>query len=127
MSRRVVPRLTRRIAIALTLCTALLPTHHMWLLATEAAQGRPEEPEQNARPKPGKPEGMLPNLEEVRAYTPVASGSGEAWTFWSYSEKSVQRIANVYLRYTNGTPKIDRTSHTWVSSYCYSRDYTRRT
>ena len=66
MSGRVVPRLTRRIAIALTLCIALLPTHHIWLLATEAAQGHPEESEQKTKPKPGKPEGMLPNLEDVR-------------------------------------------------------------
>lgn len=66
MSRRVVPPLTRRIAIGLTLCIALLPTHHIWLLATEAAQGRPEESEQKAKPKPGKPEGMFPNLEDVR-------------------------------------------------------------
>ena len=66
MSRRVVPPLTRRVAIGLTLCIALLPTHHIWLLATEAAQGRPEESEQKAKPKPGKPEGMFPNLEDVR-------------------------------------------------------------
>lgn len=56
----------RRTAIALTICVALLPTHHIWLLATEAAQGRPEDSEQRAKPKPGKPEGMLPNLEEMR-------------------------------------------------------------
>lgn len=66
MSRRVVPRLTRRIAIALTLCIALLPTHHIWLLATEAAQGHPEDSEQKAKPKPGKPEGLFPKLDDVR-------------------------------------------------------------
>ena len=66
MSRRVVPRLTRRIAIALTLCTALLPMHRIWLLATEASQGPPEDSEQKAKPKPGKPEGLFPKLDDVR-------------------------------------------------------------
>lgn len=38
--------------------------------------------------------------DSLRGYTPIASGSGEAWRFWSYSEKSVQRIAIIYLRYS---------------------------
>jgi len=43
--------------------------------------------------------------DSLRAYTPISSGSGESWNFWSYSEKNVQRMSIVYLRYTNGTPK----------------------
>ena len=43
--------------------------------------------------------------DSLRAYTPVASGSGEAWRFWSYSQKSGQRIAIIYLRYSTGTPQ----------------------
>jgi hypothetical protein len=43
--------------------------------------------------------------DSLRGYTPIASGSGEAWRFWSYSEKSVQRIAIIYLRYSTGTPQ----------------------
>ena len=35
----------RRIAIALTICIALLPTPQIWLLASEAAQGRREAPD----------------------------------------------------------------------------------
>jgi hypothetical protein len=66
MSHRVAPHLTRRIAIALILCTALLPTPQFRLLASEAAQGRPEAPEEKAKPKPDKPDGLWPNLEDAR-------------------------------------------------------------
>jgi YD repeat-containing protein len=45
------------------------------------------------------------SADSLRAYTPIASGSGEAWTFWSSSEKSVQRIGIIYLRYSTGTPQ----------------------
>ena len=41
--------------------------------------------------------------DALRAYSPGPSGSGEAWHFWSYSEKNVQRIAIIYLRYSTGT------------------------
>jgi hypothetical protein len=63
---RVAQRLTRRIAIALIICITLLPTPHSWWLATNAAQGRAEAPEEKAKPKPGKPEVMLPDLDQIR-------------------------------------------------------------
>jgi len=66
MSRRYAPHLTRRIAVALTLCIALLPMPQIWLLASEAAQGRRAVPEEKAKPKPGKPDGLFPNLDDVR-------------------------------------------------------------
>jgi YD repeat-containing protein len=66
MYYRVPQRLTGRIVIALTICTALLPTPQIWLLAIEAAQSRREVPEQKAQPRPGKPEGLWPNLDDIR-------------------------------------------------------------
>ena len=64
MYSRVAQRLTLRTAIALTICIALLPIPSVSLLITGAAQGQREE--RKGKPKPGKPEGVWPDLEEVK-------------------------------------------------------------
>ena len=64
MYQRVAKRLTLRTAIALTICIALLPIPGITLLMSGAAQGQSEE--RKGKPKPGKPEGVWPNLEEVK-------------------------------------------------------------
>ena len=64
MYRRVAQRLTLRTAIALTICIALLPIPSVSLLISGAAQGQREE--RKGKPKPGKPEGVWPDLEEVK-------------------------------------------------------------
>ncbi|HSE22098.1 MAG TPA: hypothetical protein VLB68_10580 [Pyrinomonadaceae bacterium] len=64
MYRRVAHRLTLRTAIAFTICLALLPIPSVSLLISGAAQGQREE--RKGKPKPGKPEGVWPDLEEVK-------------------------------------------------------------
>ncbi|HKY41650.1 MAG TPA: DUF4214 domain-containing protein, partial [Pyrinomonadaceae bacterium] len=64
MYSRVAQRLTLRITISLTICIALLPLPGISLLISGAAQGQGEE--RNGRPKPGKPEGVWPNLENIK-------------------------------------------------------------
>ena len=58
--------LTLRIAIALTVCLALLPVPGVSMLLSEAAQGQSRTERRNVKPKPGKPEGTLPDLEDVK-------------------------------------------------------------
>ena len=53
-----------RIGLSLTICTALLVMPGGLLRAGDAAQGQREE--RRARPKPGKPEGEWPDLEDVK-------------------------------------------------------------
>ena len=64
MYRRVTQRLTLRTAMALTICIALLPIPSFSLLISGAAQGQRDE--RKGKPKPGKPEGVWPDLEEVK-------------------------------------------------------------
>ena len=64
MYRLVGRRLTVRIAIAFTICIALLPTPGISFLTSGGAQGQREE--RKAKPKPGKPEGELPDLEDIK-------------------------------------------------------------
>ena len=64
MYRRVAQRLTLRTAIAVLICFALLPMPAMSLVMAGAAQGQGERRKGN--PKPGKPEGILPDLDEVQ-------------------------------------------------------------
>lgn len=64
MYRHVAHRLTLRTAIAITICVALLPLPGISFLTPGAAQGQREE--RKAKPKPGKPEGELPDLEEIK-------------------------------------------------------------
>lgn len=62
MYRCVAQHLPLRTAIVLTICLALLPLPGLFPLISEAAQGQERQP----RPRRGKPEGFLPNLEAVK-------------------------------------------------------------
>ncbi len=55
---------TLRISLSLIICTSLLVVPGGLLRLSNAAQGHTEE--RKGRPKPGKPEGEWPNLEEVK-------------------------------------------------------------
>src|SRR5215212_3335645 len=66
MYSRVAQRSTLRIAIALTICTALLSISSGSLLVTGAAPGQRETPGLKGTVRHGKPEGTLPNLDEIR-------------------------------------------------------------
>ena len=54
-----------RIAIAITICAALLPLPGIASLVSEAVQGQSED--RKGKPRPGSPEGILPNLNEIRS------------------------------------------------------------
>ena len=64
MYRRVAHRLTLQTTIAFTVFIALLPLPGVSLLISGVAQGRFEE--RRGQPKPGKPEGDWPNLDQVK-------------------------------------------------------------
>jgi len=63
MHRRVSHRLILRTIIALTISIALLPIPCVSLLMSGGAQGQREE--RKGKPKPGKPEGVFPDVEEA--------------------------------------------------------------
>ena len=69
MYRRVAQRLTLRTAIALTIFIALLPTPGLSLLISGEAQGQREE--RKGKPKPGKPEGVWPDLEKAKQQSQI--------------------------------------------------------
>ena len=69
MHRRVARRLTLQTTIAITICIALLPIPKVSLLVTGKAQGQSEESKGN--PKPGKPEGVFPDLEDVKQQSQI--------------------------------------------------------
>ena len=64
MYSRVAQRSTLRIVIAFTIGIALLPLPHVSLLISGAAQGAQQE--RKPKPRPGKPQGELPNLEDAK-------------------------------------------------------------
>lgn len=64
MYSRVAKLLTLRTAIALTISVALLASPGISLVVSGAALGQHEE--RRAKPRPGKPEGELPDLEDVK-------------------------------------------------------------
>ena len=64
MYLRVAQRLALRTVIAFTLCIALLPLPGISFLISGAAQGQREE--HKSKPKPGRPEGELPDLEDIK-------------------------------------------------------------
>jgi YD repeat-containing protein len=72
MYRRVAQRLTLRTAIALTISLGLLPTPGLSLLIAGEAQGPNQGDERKGRPRPGKPEGEWPNLDEPSPLEPEA-------------------------------------------------------
>ncbi|HEX6717028.1 MAG TPA: DUF4214 domain-containing protein, partial [Pyrinomonadaceae bacterium] len=55
-----------RIAIALTTCIALLSISTVSLRITDAAHAQREALELKPKPRPGKPEGVLPNLDDIK-------------------------------------------------------------
>src|ERR1041385_209788 len=57
-------RLTLRIGVAFTICLALLPIPGSSLSISGAAQSQAGN--RNGKPRPGKPEGMLPDLEDAK-------------------------------------------------------------
>ena len=66
MYRRTAQHFSLRTAIALTICIALLPLPGISPLLSGAVQGQSQGESRKEKPKPGKPEGMLPDLEEVK-------------------------------------------------------------
>ena len=71
MYRRVAQRLTPRPAISLIICAALLSIPNVPLLVTGAAQNQPQAPYDKAKPKPGKPDGVWPDLNKVKEQSQV--------------------------------------------------------
>src|SRR5688572_19440351 len=61
--------LTLRISLSIIICTCLLLVPFGPLVVSDAAQGRSAD--RMGRPKPGKPEGVWPNLEEVKEQSQV--------------------------------------------------------
>ena len=55
-----------RTFVLLTTCIALLPLAEISLLVRGRAQGQSQSAGRGGRPTPGKPEGDLPNLEQIR-------------------------------------------------------------
>lgn len=55
-----------RISLALIVCTALLLVPHVSFVVSEAAQGQSQGATHALRPRPGKPEGTFPNLDDVQ-------------------------------------------------------------
>ena len=56
-----------RIVIALTLCVSLLLVQNAWIVINSvSAQGQNSSSNREGRPRPGKPEGNLPDLEDVQ-------------------------------------------------------------
>jgi len=57
-----------RIAVALTLCVLLLLVQNVSIVVNPAsAQGQRQSSNREGRPRPGKPEGDLPDLESVKS------------------------------------------------------------
>ena len=54
------------IVLALTICAALLPTSGITLLVSSFAQGQAQGNERRGKPRPDKPEGELPDLDEIQ-------------------------------------------------------------
>ena len=92
MYSRVAQRLTLRTAIALSICIALLPTPGLSLLISGEAQAPNQAEGRTGKPRPGKPEGVWPNLDvkndpsvEREAPPPIPStirsprNSGKPW------------------------------------------------
>ena len=65
MCCRVAQRLTLRCVIALTICIALLPIPGISFLVSGLAQGQSQGGRRPVPPRPGKPDGTLPNLDDI--------------------------------------------------------------
>jgi YD repeat-containing protein len=63
---RVAHRFSLRLVLALMICAALLPVPSFRLLVTEAAQGQSDSRRPNGSPRRERPEGLLPDLEQIK-------------------------------------------------------------
>jgi|SRR6185369_6262642 len=71
LQRRVSLILTAVVALSLILVAALMPVQCVSLLRSVIAQGQGKAAGNGPRPKPGKPEGTLPDLEEIQRESQV--------------------------------------------------------
>jgi len=72
MYSRVLRRLSRRTGLAFIVCIALLTLPNIPLLVSGEAQRTDEAPASKGKPRPGKPEGVLPDLEAIKKEPGVA-------------------------------------------------------
>jgi len=66
MCRRVVLRSSLRITLVLLIGVALLPAPCVSMLVSAMGQGQGRSPRTGPPPRPGKPEGVLPDLDDVK-------------------------------------------------------------
>ena len=66
MSRRVALRSSLRITLVLLIGVALLPAPFVSMLVSAMGQGQGRRPQTGPPPRPGKPEGAFPNLDDVK-------------------------------------------------------------
>ena len=66
MYSRVPRRFSLRTGLAFVICVALLALPNISLLVSGAAQGRSEALAPKGKPRPGRPEGVLPDLEAIK-------------------------------------------------------------
>ena len=121
MYRRVAQRSLLRIAIALTICVALLPLPGITSLVSEAAQGSGQTEGRKGRPRQGKPEGVLPNLDEIQnesqfereAPPPIPSSirsqknSGKPWDGRRVGDPDARRGLDQAVRTERGSAGSD--------------------
>jgi len=105
-----------RIGIALTICAALLPLSSVASLVSEAAQGQSQD--RKGRPRPGRPEGDLPDLDEIRhqpqidheAPPPIPStmrskrNEGKPWDGRRVGDPPLQGVLRAHARTRMMTP-----------------------
>ena len=66
MGSHIAHRFALRIGLALVICIALLAPPNIAILVSGAAQRAAEAPASKGKPRPGKPEGVLPDLEAIK-------------------------------------------------------------
>jgi len=68
---RIAHRFSLRAVVALVICTTLLPLPGLFSRRSKAAQPERDLPAQKGKPRPGKPDGELPDLEDVKNESPL--------------------------------------------------------
>lgn len=68
-------RFTLRVCFALTLSVSMLLPNASFFVS-EAAQGQRQNSDRAPRPRPGKPEGALPNLEDIQSESQLDREAG---------------------------------------------------
>ena len=66
MYSRIARRFSLRTGLTIVICVALLALPNIPLLVSRAAQKQKEAPAPKGKPRLGKPEGVLPDLEEIK-------------------------------------------------------------